>query len=95
MVNYVAHDLKVDKQGRIIIPADIRKQLNINNDSLLEISVVANQIIIRKRSNLSHREVDEWSNALLEMDAPPNPSSTEQYTEKWMSESYARNKLGL
>ena len=42
---------RLDKLGRITIPANLRKSLNINDSEELEIITGANNIIIRKQIN--------------------------------------------
>ena len=43
---------KLDRLGRITIPADFRKKLNIRNFEELEIIADENKIIIRKQASL-------------------------------------------
>ena len=39
---------KVDELGRIVIPSEIRKHLDIEQDTVLEVELCNNEIIIRK-----------------------------------------------
>ena len=39
---------KVDELGRIVIPIDVRKQLEINEGETLEISIENNKIVLEK-----------------------------------------------
>ena len=48
MVNNVAHTTRIDKQGRLIIPAEIRKKLSLDEGSVIEIKQIADQLILRK-----------------------------------------------
>lgn len=43
---------KIDSLGRIVIPIELRKNLNIKRDSDLEMEVLENKIIIQKSSKL-------------------------------------------
>lgn len=38
----------IDELGRIVIPAEFRRKLNISRDTLLKLDIVNNQIIIEK-----------------------------------------------
>lgn len=40
---------KVDELGRIVIPIDDRKQLEINEGETLEISIENNKIVLEKK----------------------------------------------
>ncbi len=40
---------KVDELGRIVIPIDVRKQLEINEGETLEISIENNKIVLEKK----------------------------------------------
>ena len=40
---------KVDEFGRIVIPIDVRKQLEINEGETLEISIENNKIVLEKK----------------------------------------------
>lgn len=42
---------KIDELGRIVIPKEYRKQLNVNNDTYFEISVQPNQIVLTAMHN--------------------------------------------
>ena len=41
----------VDALGRVVIPMEIRENLNINTKDLLDISVSGNQIVLTKHGN--------------------------------------------
>ena len=40
---------KVDELGRIVIPIDVRKQLEINEGETLEISIENNKVVLEKK----------------------------------------------
>ena len=40
---------KVDELGRIVIPIDVRKQLEINEGETVEISIENNKIVLEKK----------------------------------------------
>ncbi|OLS23968.1 MAG: Transcriptional regulator MraZ [Candidatus Heimdallarchaeota archaeon LC_3] len=85
----------VDKQGRLVIPAEYRKILSITEKTQLEISIVANQIIIKRKISIDSEKITEWRKKIKSLNLKANESENSLYEEKWMSEDYVRNKLGL
>ncbi len=57
MAEIMAHTTKLDKQGRLIIPAKIRKKLSLSEDSILVIEILGNQLIIKKKMAVSKEEL--------------------------------------
>ena len=53
--NYVGITRPLDRAGRVVIPSEIRKELNINPDDILEIKVLVEKnkkvIEITKKEN--------------------------------------------
>ncbi|TFG18810.1 MAG: AbrB/MazE/SpoVT family DNA-binding domain-containing protein [Promethearchaeota archaeon] len=97
MAEIMAHTTKLDKQGRLIIPAEIRKKLSLSEDSVLIIEILGNQLIIKKKMAVSKEQREDWKKKLKNMEIR---AFTEEYNQnnestKWMSEEYVRNKLGL
>ena len=45
-------DVKVHKKGMIVIPAEVRRKVNIKEDSKLEIKVNGNEMVLRPKSTL-------------------------------------------
>ena len=93
----MAHTTKMDKQGRLIIPAKIRKKLSLNENSVLEIEILGNQLIIKKKLVVSEEILKDWKRKLIDMKITAFTEEKIPYEEstKWMSEEYVRNKLGL
>lgn len=48
MMRSVKITRKVDELGRIVIPSEIRKHLGIEQDTILEVELCNNDVIIRK-----------------------------------------------
>jgi AbrB family looped-hinge helix DNA binding protein len=86
---------RIDKQGRLVIPAEYRKILSITEDTSLEISLVANQIVIRRKFSIDEQKIDNWEKKVKGLNLKANKSQNTEFSEKWMSEEYVRNKLGL
>jgi AbrB family looped-hinge helix DNA binding protein len=91
----MVESIKIDKQGRFTIPAHIRNQFSISENSILEIEIQANQIIIRKQSAENPDQVEQWFEKINQI--PLNSSTPHQKEEdsKWYSEEYVYQKLGL
>lgn len=49
---------KIDELGRIVIPKELRKVLNINSGDDLEILVIDGQIVLKKYSALQNSSID-------------------------------------
>lgn len=84
----------VDKQGRLVLPADLRETLGIKDGGQVSVRLDGARLILEPISEDLEETVAEWSRqargrggeALAE-DAPDS--------WKWMSREYARKKLGL
>lgn len=54
----------IDALGRIVIPVEIRKQLDINNGDSVDIDLVDNKIVISNPSEIDYKQVvkelKEW-----------------------------------
>lgn len=91
MVEYV----KMDKQGRITIPAQIRTLLSLVENNILEIDIQTNEIILRKKEKDNILKVEEWYQDLSNITDQANPIDGEFQESKWYSEDYVKQKLGL
>lgn len=52
--------VKVDGQGRVIIPEDIRKNLGIETNTILFLDKQENQIIMRREQDISKETDTLW-----------------------------------
>ena len=97
MAYNMAHTIKMDKQGRLVIPAEIRKKMSLTENTSLEVEIIGNQLIIRKIARESEENISRWQKNLLSQNYPINESDVvdETESEKWISEDYAWKKLGL
>lgn len=85
--------VKIDAQGRIVIPAKIRQMLNLTPGSKLILKVRGNSIILTKYDDLEKR-IQVWYEATQKMKIEAFTAEIES-TFKWMSEDYVKKKLGL
>jgi AbrB family looped-hinge helix DNA binding protein len=94
MVENMEYILKMDKQGRIVLPVHIRKAIGIKEGEELLVRLNGSRIIIEPFSKDLKKGIEEWINLVRN-------SNLEVFTEKieeswkWMSYEYARRKLGL
>jgi AbrB family looped-hinge helix DNA binding protein len=91
----VVQTVKVDRQGRLVLPSNLRKRLQLNpKGSRVSIRLDDDRIAIEPVHEDLDRRVAEWRNTVL-------ASHTTAFTEgggerwKWMTVDYARRKLGL
>lgn len=56
---------KIDDLGRIVIPKEMRKQLNMNNGDEVNIEVIDNKITINKANQIDYKQIlDEVRNLI-------------------------------
>ena len=53
MVKNVAYSTKIDKQGRIVIPAKLRKKMNLEEESEIELEIYSNRLILPKKVEIT------------------------------------------
>lgn len=85
--------IKVDKQGRTVLPKDVRKALGIDDETEMVCRVVGNRIILEKFS----MEAIYKAFAELEEIAPSLEFDTVKAVgeDKYIDKEYALRKIGL
>jgi AbrB family looped-hinge helix DNA binding protein len=87
--------LKVDKQGRLILPSTLRERLGLRaGGGTLAVRLDGFRMIIEPVSEDLEKTVREWRNMVAGIHAEAFTESAEP-SWKWMSLEYARRKLGL
>jgi AbrB family looped-hinge helix DNA binding protein len=86
--------LSVDEQGRVVLPAHIRKAMGIRGRCKLLIRREGSRIVLEPFPQDLNRSVEEWANLARTIRAEIF-SETVEDSWKWMSLEYARRKLGL
>lgn len=86
--------VSVDRQGRLVVPAHLREKLGIKDGGRLIISQDGRKLVLEPVDEDVEALVNEWEKKTKDASIPmnteePNPSG------KWMSDEYARKKLGL
>jgi len=92
-VIYVEAFVKVDKQGRMVLPKDVRKALGIEDEAEVVCRVVGNKVILERFSiesiQKAFADLDEIAPS-LEVDAVEVEGE-----DKYVDSEYALRKIGL
>ncbi len=86
--------VKIDRQGRVVIPAPIRKALSLKGDSKAIVRLDGPRIIIEVVDKSLEKRVESWRELALSTKAELFTEDVEE-SWKWMSHEYAKRKLGL
>ena len=87
--------IKIDKQGRIVIPSNVRKLLGIKGETECILRVKGRKIVIEVIDNHYRKKVEEWYQKRKEMKIEAFSSKEKAPTSAWISDEYARKRLGL
>jgi len=92
-VIYVEAFVKVDKQGRMVLPKDVRKALGIEDEAEMVCRVVGNKVILERFSIESIRRAF----AELEEIIPSLEVDTVKVEgeDRYVDREYALRKIGL
>jgi len=94
MVTFMEETLNVDEQGRVVLPAHIRKAIGITGRGKLLIRREGSKIVLEPYPENLIKNVEEWAN-LARNTKSELFSETSEESWKWMSLEYAKRKLGL
>jgi len=84
------------RSGQITIPADFRRQLDITDESLLQISVEGEELHIRKVQTVPDAASSPWLAELYLRFAPVRQEAIEEgYTEEEINEAIDRAVEGV
>jgi len=86
--------VKIDAQGRLVIPARLRKLLGIVGETEALVRVEGRRIVIEPVSRDLEARVRKWVEAALNSKAEPFSGEVGE-SWKWVSAEYAGRKLGL
>ena len=85
--------IKIDKQGRIVLPKDIRKALGIEGEAVMVCRVVGNKVILERFS------IESIQRAFAELEevAPSLELDTVKVEgeDKYVDREYALRKIGI
>ena len=86
--------IKVDEQGRMVLPARVRETFGIKQGGQITLRIDGQRVILEPLKKDVEKKVQDWENLSRKFKAQ---AFTEESAEswKWMSREYARRKLGL
>ncbi|MGQ9552311.1 MAG: AbrB/MazE/SpoVT family DNA-binding domain-containing protein [Candidatus Bathycorpusculaceae bacterium] len=86
--------IKVDKQGRLVLPSHIREAFGIRHGGEITMRIEGSRVILEPVNKNVEEKIEEWEKLSRNLRAE---AFTEEPSEswKWMSREYARRKLGL
>ncbi len=94
MVVYVEYVVRVDRQGRLVIPAPIRKRLGLDGGGKVILRVEGSRIIIEVLDEGLMERVDRWMRLALSLRSEVMVEGVTK-SWRWMGCEYAERKLGL
>ncbi|MEM2047567.1 MAG: AbrB/MazE/SpoVT family DNA-binding domain-containing protein [Candidatus Jordarchaeales archaeon] len=86
-------EVRMDEQGRIVIPAEIRNLLRVKRNSRFSIRVEGSKIILEPVFDFESA-VDEWVRVATSTKLEVMSEEVEN-SWKWIGKEYAERKLGL
>lgn len=92
MVIKVPYKIKIDKQGRIVLPVEIRRSLGIVGSGSIVLKKRNNRIFIDAGAELEEN-VKQWKERMKSTRV--EVKTFEPGESKWLSEDWARKKLGI
>jgi len=84
----------VDKQGRLVLPANLRETLGIKGGGQVSIRLDGKRLVLEPIPEDLEEAVSEWAQQPRGR-AGEAPAEEAPESWKWMSREYARKKLGL
>ena len=84
----------MDKQGRIVLPARIRRAIGMEDGGKLLVRLDGSRVILEPLSGDLRKSVEEWADLVRNLKVEAFAESSEE-SWKWMSREYAKRKLGL
>ena len=96
-MRFVADTIRVDKQGRILIPKEMRQKMGIEKDSEVKAQIIGKKLILEPTNENLEKIIQEWESKLIsfEIKAFNIPERDGNNHVKWFSEEYVHKKLGL
>jgi len=86
--------VRIDKQGRMVIPASMRAALGIVDGCKALVRLDGRRLIVEVVDEDLEGRVAEWREMALSLHAEPFAEDVEE-SWRWMSREYAERKLGF
>ncbi len=87
----IVEHVRIDSSGRVVIPTKARRAAGIKEGDMMLIA--SHGEIILKQPEKNKKQVQEWQKEMLSYHLTAKGISGGK--SKWISEDYARKKLGL
>lgn len=87
----VPYELKVDPQGRVVMPKELRRILGVVEGGSIVLEKKNNRVFIQASRDIE-RDVEQWKEKLKGMSI--EAKGFEAGESKWVSEDWAKKKLG-
>lgn len=94
MLTFVEEILSVDEQGRVVLPAHVRRALGISGRGKLALRREGSKIVLEPLPEDLGKSVEDWIKLARGLRAEIFSEASEE-SWKWMSNEYAKIKLGL
>ncbi len=91
----MAIHLKIDPQGRLLIPVEVRRKIGLQPESEVKLTLVGNQLVIFPINLDLEEQVRSWRTDLEGMRVSVGKVTFPDRDEQWMDEDYARRKMGI
>ena len=95
MVKSVEDAIKVDKQGRMVLPCRVREAFGIKEGGQIIIRIDNSRVILEPSKKDSEKKIQEWEDLSRKMNVEILSEEEPDESWKWMDREYARRKLGL
>ncbi|RLE59320.1 MAG: hypothetical protein DRJ32_04840 [Thermoprotei archaeon] len=89
------YEVSVDRQGRIVIPAPVRKLLGLSSGGRLLLVLRDGRIELIPIDRGLEERVNRWMELVLAIKSEPFSEEGVDSEWKWMDEKYVKRKLGL
>jgi AbrB family looped-hinge helix DNA binding protein len=94
MVTFMEEEATVEGQGRLVIPAKVRRTLGLSKGGRVSVRLDGSRVLIEPRATSVVERVSEWKS---QVSRARNRATFDETAgeSKWMGEEYVRRKLGL
>ena len=94
MATIMEEAVKIDKHGRLVLPARIRRTMGLEDGGTVVLRLDGRKVIMETSPGVSEEKIRRIAETVLSNHAQMMTEVDEQ-TSKWFTPEYARRKLGL
>lgn len=95
VVGLVEYEVSVDRQGRMVIPASVRRLLGLSGGGKLLLRVRNGKVELIPMDRSLEERACRWKEMVLATRSEPFAEEEVGEEWKWVSRDYAERKLGL